>query len=172
MTLETKLFSKLEPHAKRIKDGEGNDFDYLPAVLLQLMEVQKQQSQQLDDNAQLLDSIKGTVVSIEPASKTHIAAFEFTAQTKLEQLEVAIKNTRTQIQNSQSSISEQIVKIASAHAEHTKNTNEGLSAIGLKIESVESIAERSHVMFVRLLIAGLVASTVVIGLAIAILQRH
>ena len=172
MTLETKLFSKLEPHAKRIKDGEGNDFDYLPAVLLQLMEVQKQQAQKLDDNVQLLDSIKGTVVSIGVASKTHIAAFELTAQTKLEQLEVAIKNTQIQIQNSQSSMSEQIVKIANAHAEHTKKTNEVLSAIGLKIESLVSIAERSHVMSMRLLIAGLVASTVVIGLAIAVLQRH
>lgn len=111
MTIEQKIFSKLEPHAKRIKDGEGNDFDYLPAVLLQLMEEQKRQAKLLDD-------------------------------------------------------------LASAHAAHTTQINEGLSAIGLQIESLGSSTQRSHVKFMRLLIAGLVASAVMIGLAVAILQRH
>ena len=49
MTIEQKILSKLAPHAKRIKDGDGNDFDYLPAVLLQVLEEQKRQSQTLDD---------------------------------------------------------------------------------------------------------------------------
>ena len=63
MTIEQKIFSKLEPHAKRIQDGEGNDFDYLPAVLLQLMEEQKQHAKLLGDTAKLLDSIKSTAVT-------------------------------------------------------------------------------------------------------------
>jgi F0F1-type ATP synthase membrane subunit c/vacuolar-type H+-ATPase subunit K len=172
MTLETKLFSKLEPHAKRIKDGEGNDFDYLPAVLLQLLEEQKRQIQHLDDSVKLLDSIKSTVVSIGVASKTHIAAFEATAQSKMDQLEAAIKDTQTQIQSSQSHFTEQIFGIADAQAGYTTKIHEGLSAIGLQIESLDASSQRSQVKFIRILIAGLVASTVMIGLAIAILLRH
>jgi len=172
MTIEQMLFSKLAPHTKRIKDGEGNDFDYLPAVLLQLMEEQKRQSQQLDDTAKFLDSIKSTVVSNAAASKTHIAAFENSAQRKMEQLEATIKDIQTQIQNSQSLLSEQIVGIASAHAGYATKINEGLSAIGLQIESLGASNQRSQVKFTRILITGLVASTIMIGLAIAILQRH
>ncbi len=165
MTIEQMLLSKLAPHTKRIKDGEGNDFDYLPAVLLQLMEEEKRQSQQLD-------SIKSTVVSNAAASATQIAAFENSAQRKLEQLEATIKDIQTQIQNSQSLLSEQMVGIASAHAGYATKINEGLSAIGLQIESLGASNQRSQVKFTRILIAGLVASTVMIGLAIAILQRH
>lgn len=172
MTIEQKIFSKLEPHAKRIKDGEGNDFDYLPAVLLQLMEEQKLQAKLLDDTTKLLTSIKSTADTIGVQSKAQINAFESAAQRKMEQMETAIKDTQTQLQNSQSSISEQIAVLASAHAAHTTQTNEGLSAIGLQIESLGSSTQRSHVKFMRLLIAGLVASTVMIVLAIAILQRH
>ena len=60
MTIEQKILSKLEPHAKRIQDGDGNDFDYLPAVLLHLIEEQKRQAKQIEDTTKLLDSLKGT----------------------------------------------------------------------------------------------------------------
>ena len=72
MTLETKLFSKLEPHAKRIQDGDGKDFDYLPAVLLQLMEEQKRQAKLLDDTAKLLDSLKSTADTVGVQNKAQI----------------------------------------------------------------------------------------------------
>ena len=45
MTLQEKLQSKLQPHADRVKDGNNDEFDYLPAVLLHLIEEQKKQSQ-------------------------------------------------------------------------------------------------------------------------------
>lgn len=41
MLIEQKLLEKLRPHAKRINDGTGNDFDFFPAVLLQMLEEQK-----------------------------------------------------------------------------------------------------------------------------------
>lgn len=172
MTIEQKIFSKLEPHAKRIKDGDGNDFDYLPAVLLQLMEEQKRQAKLLDDTAKLLETIKSTGDTIGVQSKAQITAFESAAQKRMEQIETAINNTQTQLQNTQSAMSEQIAVIASAHAAHATQTNEGLSANRLQIESLASNAQRSHAMFMKLLIAGLVASTAMIGLAVAILQRH
>lgn len=168
MTIEQMIFSKLEPHAKRIKDGDGNDFDYLPAVLLQLMEEQKRQAQLLNDTAKLLASTKSNVDNIG----AQIAAFESAAQIKMEQQETAIKDTQTMVQNAQSSITEEIGALSSAQASHATQTKEALSAIGLQIESLASSAQRSHVKFMRLLIAGLVASTVMIGLAVAILQRH
>ena len=165
LTIEQKLIAKLEPHAKRIKDGEGNDFDYLPAVLFHLIEEQKCQ-------AQFLGFIKSSADTIGVQGQTQITAFESAAQRKMDQIMAVIKDMQTQIHNSQSSMSEQIVRLASAHAEHIKKTNEGLNAIDLQVESLVSITQRSHLQFMRLLIAGLIASTVMIGLAIAILQRH
>ncbi len=44
MTLQEKLISKLQPHADRIQNGNNDEFDYLPAVLLHLIEDQKLQS--------------------------------------------------------------------------------------------------------------------------------
>lgn len=172
MTIEQKIYSKLEPHAKRIKDGDGNDFDYLPAVLLQLMEEQKHQAKLLDDTAKILASIKSTADIIGLENKAQITAFESAAQTKMEQIETAIKNAQTLLQNSQFSMSEQIAVLASAHAAHSTQTNEGLSAISLQIESLGSNTQRSHVKLIRLLIAGLAASTIMVGLTVAILQRH
>ena len=89
MTIEQKIFSKLEPHARRIKDGEGNDFDYLPAVLLQVMEEQKRQAKLLDDTAKLLDSIKHAADTIGVQNEAKITAFESAAQRKMEQMETA-----------------------------------------------------------------------------------
>ena len=172
MTIEQKLFSKLEPHAKRIKDGEGNDFDYLPAVLLQLMEEQKRQARLLDDNAKLLDSIKNTTDTIGVQHKTQITAFESAAQRKMEQIETAVKDAQNQLQILQSSISQQISALANAHAVQAIQINEGLSTIGLQIKSLVHGNQQSDVKFMRLLIAGLVGSTAMIGLAVAILQRH
>lgn len=150
MTIEQKIFSKLEPHAKRINDGEGDDFDYLPAVLLHLMEEQKRQAKLLDDTAKLLASVKNEADTIG----------------------VQNKGAQIELQNSQSSMCEQIAVFANAHAAHTTQTNKVLSAIGLQIESLGSSSQRSHTSFNRLLIVGLLASTVMIGLAVVILLRH
>ena len=136
------------------------------------MEEQKRQAKLLDDTAKLLDSIKSTAVTIGVDGKAQIAAFESSAQNKMEKMDTAIKETQAQLQNSQSSMREQIAVLASAHAAHTTQANEGLSAIGFQLESLGSSTHQSHVKFMRLLIAGLVASTIMIGLAVAMLQRH
>lgn len=172
MTIEQKIFSKLEPHAKRIQEGDGNDFDYLPAVLLQLLEEQKRQAKLLDDTSKLLNSLKSTADTIGVQNKAHVTAFESATQRKMEQMETAIKDTRTQLQNAESSISVQITALASTHAVHAMQTAEGLSATSLQIKSLANGSQQSHVKFTRFLIAGLAGSIVMIGLAIAILQRH
>ena len=172
MTIEQKIFSKLEPHAKRIRDGEGNDFDYLPAVLLQLMEEQKRQAKLLNDNANLLVSIKSTADTIGLQSKEQFTAMESAAQSRMEKIETAFNNAQAQLQNAQSSISEKIAMLASKHFEHATRTDESLSEISLQVGTIGGDTKRSHTNFMRLLIAGLIASTVLIGLAVAILQRH
>ena len=127
MTIEQKILSKLQPHAKRIQDGDGNDFDYLPAVLLQLIEEQKHHAKQLEDTAKLLDSLKRTIDTIEVASKAQITALGSATQRKLDQLQVALKDTQSQLEKSQSTIAEQIAVSANSHAAYAMRTAEGLS---------------------------------------------
>ena len=168
MTIEQRLTSKLEPHAKRIQDGDGNDFDYLPAVLWQLMEMQKRQAQLLDDTAKLLDSLKSTA----DAARAQITAFESAAQGRMEKMEAANNDRQTQLENSHSSTSEKVSALISAHAAHAIHTTDGLRTIGSQIKSFANDTQQSHVKLMRLLFAMLIASIVVIGLATVILQRH
>lgn len=176
MAIEQALISKLEPHAKRIRDGEGNDFDYLPAVLLHLLEEQKRQAKVLDDTAKLLAAVNISITTIGDKSKEQINAFERGAQMKMQQIEAATKNNQTQIESSKNSIVQQITVLVNAHSAHTFQTSDGLSAIGLQIKSLEVNTQQFHgkstQKFKRLLIAGLVVSTILIGLALAILQRQ
>ncbi len=151
MTIEQKILLKLEPHAKRIKDDKADEFDYLPAVLFQLLEEQ--------------NSIKSTVTSAVGESKTQIATFEEATQRQMELLNVSIKDIQTHIQNAREQIS-------SVHAEYAKKINEDLVAMGSKIESVLDNVQRSQAKSMRILIAGLVASTMLIGLTVVILLRH
>lgn len=50
MSIEAQILAKLEPHAARIKQGNHNDFDFLPAVLLQLLQSQAAQRQIASDS--------------------------------------------------------------------------------------------------------------------------
>lgn len=172
MTIEQNIFSKLEPHAKRIQDGNGNDFDYLPAVLLQLIEGKKRLATQLEDTAKLLDSLKSASVAAGLQTKEQVAAFNSATQSKIQQLETALQDAQIRFQTSQSSTREEISELSKSHALLAVQTNEGFSAIGSQIKSFANDAHQSHVKLVRFLIVGLVASTVIVGLAIAILQRH
>jgi hypothetical protein len=163
--IEQKLISKLEPHAKRIEDGNGNDFDYLPAILLRLIEEQK-------DQAIRSDFIKTSADTVGLQSKEQITKFESAVHTKMEQIDTAIKDAQSKLQNSQSVLSEQIALLVSVHAAHVTHTNESMQTIRLQIESLARNTQRAHANLMRLVIAELVASTAMIGFAVAILQRH
>jgi hypothetical protein len=172
MTIEQKILSKLEPHAKRIQDGDGNDFDYLPAVLLQLIEWQKRQAKQLEDTAKLLDSIKSTLDNFGVENKVQISAMDSATQRKMDRLETVLKDTQIQLRNSESTITEKIGVLTNSHAVHVIQTTDVLSSIGLQIKSFAHATQQSNLKLLRLLIAGLVASIGMIGLTIVILQRH
>jgi hypothetical protein len=172
MTIEQKIFSKLEPHATRIIDGSGNEFDYLPAVLLQLLEGQKRQAKLIDYTAELLASIKSTADIIGKENKAQIAATGTASQRKIEQLETVINNGLIQFQNSYLSASKQITALENVQAAQSIQINKNLDAIGLQIESIASSTVKANVKLMRLLVFGLFASTATILLAVAILQRH
>jgi hypothetical protein len=172
MTIEQKILLKLEPHSKRIKDGEGNDFDYLPAVLLQLIEEQKRQTKLLEDATSILDSVRSKADEVRVQSKEQIIEFEFTALNKIEQMESMIKAAQTQLHNLESSTSEQIRLLATADEMHANQANEGFNSLELQVKSLANANQQSNTKFMRLLIAGLVGSAAMIGLAVVILQRH
>ena len=172
MTIEQKIYSKLEPHAKRIKEGNGNEFDYLPAVLFQVLEEQKHQAQRLDETAKLLDAAKNATETIGAQSKAQIAAFGSDVERRMAQSDAAINITQTQLQNSLSSLTEHIAVLANAHEAHVMQTKVSLSAIDVQIESITSFSKQSYLKCMRLLIAGLVASIATMGLVVAVLQRH
>jgi hypothetical protein len=119
-----------------------------------------------------LDSLQSATVAVGLQTKEQIAAFDSATQSKLQQLETALQDAQIKFQSSQSMIREDIAVLSKSHALHAVQTTEGLSAIGSKITSFADDTQQAHVKIVRFLIAGLVTSTVIIGLAIAILQRH
>ena len=90
MTLEQKIFDKLQPHAKRINDGNHNDFDYLPAVLLQVIEGQQHLAKRAEQAENLLASIEKTADINRVQCKEQISAFELAALRKMEQIQVKI----------------------------------------------------------------------------------
>ena len=172
MAIEQALITKLEPHAKRIRDGSGNDFDYLPAVLLHILEEQKRQGKLLDDTARLLDAVQLSVTTIGEKNKAQIAAFEHGAQKKLDQIETVIKDAQRQLESSTNYFSEQISVLAAAYVRHTTQIIDGQRASEQQIELLGTTTQHSHVNFTRLMIAGLVAASIVIGLVLVVLQRH
>lgn len=84
--MNKKIYAKLEPHAQRINAGEGNDFDYLPAVLLHLIEVQKEQAKLLNASVTALDAYKSTTEIFGADVKEGIAGLRKSQLTITEQI--------------------------------------------------------------------------------------
>jgi hypothetical protein len=42
MSIEEKLVEKFEPHAKRIQSGQNNEYDFLPAALLENLKADRE----------------------------------------------------------------------------------------------------------------------------------
>ena len=57
MSLKDKILNKLQPHAERIVEGENDEFDYLPGVLVHLLQEQEKHSE--DNIKQLAEFSKG-----------------------------------------------------------------------------------------------------------------
>lgn len=150
MNIEQKIYSKLEPHAQRINAGDGNDFDYLPAVLLHLIETQKQQAKLLDDSAKVLVANKSVTETFAAETKEGVAM----------------------LRDSQLVIDAQLKALANEYVTRNKQTAESLSTTRSHIESLASRSQQMYLKLMRLLIVGLIASVGTIGLVIAIFQRH
>lgn len=171
-SIEQIILAKLEPHAKRVADGEGNDFDYLPAVLLQVLEQQQRQAKLTVEAEKFFFSIERKIERIAETHSEQIAKTAAATMEEMERMESAIIKTQIQIQSSQNAMNERISMLASELDEHSKRSNEHLSAIGLRLESAAAEAQRSNAKLVKLSIAGFIATTAAIGLVFTILQRH
>ena len=130
MTLEQKLVLKMEPHAKRIVDGSGNDFDYLPAVLLQLMEQQKRLALQFDNNAELIKEIASKVSAAELSNKAQIATVDDTVKGNAEHLGTKVTDAQDSLHKAITRVGEPIGEIAKRQATQTDllNAISGLTA--------------------------------------------
>lgn len=100
MSLEQKIITKLQPHAKRILDGNGEDFDYLPAVLLQIIESQKFQAEKLESFMKNLGSVKGAIDVVALENKERMSALELIVQQKIDRLELLLEESQRSQRNS------------------------------------------------------------------------
>ena len=66
MSLKDKIVKKLQPHADRIVEGENDEFDYLPGVLVHLLQEQEKHSE--DNIKQLAELSKALGQTSETAN--------------------------------------------------------------------------------------------------------
>ena len=175
MSIEQKLLTKLQPHADRIAAGSGNDFDYLPAVLLQVVEGQKKQAQavieaattvarKLDETEVSIASVKTTTEQVGAQSLRHLN-LAFAANDKrldaisLQQIDADQKLAATNGQLD--SIFRQLGE------EALKST-----AMAASVAALDARFQMEHSKSHRLLIMTLVSTAVSICLAVVIVLRH
>lgn len=154
MSIEQKLLTKLQPHADRIASGSGNDFDYLPAVLLQVVEGQKRQAQAVADAAttvaRKLDETEVSISSVKTMT-------EQVGVQSWRQMDLAITATNERLDAISVKLNEAAQKLIATEA-----------AIAVLNASSRVEHRKSH----RLLIVTLVSTVIAICLAVAIVLRH
>ena len=154
MSIEQKLLTKLQPHADRIATGSSNDFDYLPAVLLHVVEGQKQQVQAVADAAVTVTrKLDETEVSISSVKAT----VEQVAAQSRRQMEMDLVATNEKIDAISLQLNAAAQKSIAMEA-----------AAGASTASFQKAHRKSH----RLLILTLVSIAISICLAVVVALRH
>ena len=69
MSLKDKILNKLQPHAERIVAGVNDDFDYLPGVLIHLLQEQEKQSV---DNVMHMAALSKNLNQTTETANTHL----------------------------------------------------------------------------------------------------
>lgn len=143
MTLKDKIVNKLQPHADRIVEGENDEFDYLPGVLVHLLQEQEKHS---------IDNVKHMAALSKNLSQT--------AETANIQLNQSLMQLKADNQNMMATIQQGSQDGLQAIAKHLSQSTEAInnSMMQLKL-SIEAEAKKMRL----LLIAGLILS----GLAVA-----
>ena len=102
MSLEQKLLAKLRPHAERIEAGNNNEFDYLPAILLQVIEGQASQTKSANE--------------LVAETKRQLESGRDSFQEKLRTIETSLTSAAHDAETSSSQLKEQITD-STSHAE-------------------------------------------------------
>lgn len=165
MSIEQKLLTKLQPHAERIASGSGNDFDYLPAVLLHVIDGQKQHVRAVADAATTVArKLDETEVSISSVKATT----EQVGALVRRQMDLASEATDKRLDAICGHVVEAAQKAAAAEAAATQRS----MAIEASISALLAVSQKAHRKSHLLLILALVSIAVSICLAVVVVLRH
>jgi len=165
MSIEQKLLTKLQPHADRIASGNGNDFDYLPAVLLQVVEGQKRHVQAVADAATTVArKLDETEVSISSVKATS----EQVGAIARRQMDLASEATNERL----GAISRQLVEVAQKAVAAEAAATQKSVAMEASVAALHAISQKAHRKSHYLLFLALVSIAVSICLAAVVVLRH
>lgn len=173
MSIEQKVLEKLRPHAKRINDGIGNDFDYFPAVLLQVLEDQKAQSTASgafsvasDQKWKSYDAqIANLIGSIHQTSASAIELQRDARDSLAQKITACDDGIVRRLGNMQETLAGHIIKAGMGQSEK-------LIAIEKAIVNLSAAFEIEHRKSRKFLIATIVALVLGFGICIALLVRR
>ena len=165
MSIEQKLLTKLQPHADRIASGSGNDFDYLPAVLLQVVEGQKRHvlavaeaattvARKLDETEVSISSVKVTTEQVGTMARRQM---DLASEATNERLDV---------------ISKQLVEVTQKAVVAEATATQISIAMEASIAALHAASQKAHRKSHYLLILALVLIAVSICLAVVVALRH
>jgi cell division septum initiation protein DivIVA len=146
MSLKDKILNKLQPHAERIVEGVNDEFDYLPGVLVHLLQEQEKHS---------VDNVK------------HMAALSKNLNQTAETANIQLIQNLTQLkadnQNMMATIQQENQVGLQAITKHVSQSTEAInnSITQLKL-SIESETKKIRLV----LIANLIFSGLAVGVVI------
>lgn len=174
MLIEQKLLAKLQPHADRIAAGNSNDFDYLPAVLLEIIQGEKQQTLSLKD-------ISKAVSSKFDESEVSLSSIKEVGLQSLRQVDQAVTLTNQgldDIAQNLVGIEESIAALAMVTKQLDQANNQRLVNIAQKLVEIDgaiaalaATGKLEHKNIYRLLFVSLTGTVVAICLGAVVLLR-
>jgi hypothetical protein len=198
MSLEKKLSEKLRPHADRIVAGNNNEYDYLPAVLLHVVEGQTHQLEAAKESSEALhEFIKSThestdvhLSSIDQRSSESWKSSEETLQ-KISSVVLdlhAKSNSYWEASSStlQKNFNEQTATLDDLSTSGKNlhgQIHKGLETIGTStstkhkeliavLSEMREVADAGHAKLFKLIIATLATSVIALAIGIYLLVRH
>ena len=146
MSLKDKILKKLQPHAERIVEGVNDEFDYLPGVLVHLLQEQEKHS---------VDNVNQMVALSKNLNQTTESVITQLNQ-NLTQLKVDSQNMMTTVQQENQVGLQAITKYLSQSTEAINN-----SMMQLKL-SIETENKKLRLLLVvSLILSGLAVATVI-----------
>ena len=146
MSLKDKILNKLQPHAERIVEGVNDEFDYLPGVLVHLLQEQEKHS---------VDNVK------------HMAALSKNLNQTAETANIQLSQNLTQLKADNQNIMVTIQQENQVGLQAiTKHVSQSTEAINNSITQLK-LSIKSETKKMRLvLIANLILSGLAVGLVI------